>query len=123
MPIESRGKKDPALAARLKAGVLPQDEAVEYEYVVGRRPLKVGDETRQPGEPIPEAAEWTRLESWLRSGAVIQRPPTAVHVAKPRPAAPAKKAAPPRVTKATPGHDDGEPKRSVLRPPRKGVSA
>lgn len=74
MPIESRGQKDPALAARIKAGALPEEDVVDVEYVVGRRQLKVGEETRQPGDPIPEAAQWPRLESWLRSGAIAQRP-------------------------------------------------
>src|SRR5438270_14091975 len=104
MRIEARGKKDPTLAARLKAGVLPEDEVSEWEYVVGRRPLKVGEETRQPGDPIPEAASWPRLESWLRSGAVIQRPPTAVHVARARPAR--KTAAPRKATRPRQVHDD-----------------
>lgn len=73
MPIEARGKKDPVLAQAIKAGRLPAQAPV-YDYVVGRKSLRVGTEVRQPGDPIPEAASWPRLESWLRSGAVEQRP-------------------------------------------------
>ena len=73
MPIEARGKKDPALAAAIKAGRLPT-QTVAVDYVIGRKALRVGKELRQPGDPIPEAASWPRLESWLRSGAIEARP-------------------------------------------------
>lgn len=113
MPIESSGRRDPALAAAIKAGKPPV--VTQWEYVVGRRPLKVGEETRQPGDPIPEAESWPRLESWLRSGAVVQLPPSQRTVSEP-----ARKAAPARPRKATPPADDA-PRRPVLRP-RKGAS-
>lgn len=109
MPIESRGRKDPALAAAIKAGKPP--ETTQWEYVVGRRALKVGEETRQPGEAIPEAAEWPRLESWIRSGAIVQRTPTARTVSAPAKKAPARPA--PKAVE-----QDEAPRRSVLRPYR-----
>ena len=37
---------------------------------VARKRLKVGDEWREPGEEIPEAAGWRNLHSYLSSGAV-----------------------------------------------------
>jgi hypothetical protein len=73
MPIASAGKKDPALAAAIKAGRIP-DVSPAFDYVVGRKPLRVGSETRRPGDPVPEAATWPRLESWVRSGAIIAKP-------------------------------------------------
>lgn len=116
MPIEARGRRDPALAAALKAGQPPV--VTEWEYVVGRRPLKVGEETRQPGDPLPEAASWPRLESWLRSGAVVQRPPSARTVSAPVPT-PGARPAPRKAAPAEPAEE--EPKRPVLRP-RKGAN-
>ena len=41
------------------------------ETYVARKRLKVGDEWREPGEPIPEAATWRNLHSYLSSGAVM----------------------------------------------------
>ena len=37
---------------------------------VARRRLKIGDEWREPGEEVPEAATWRNLHSYLSSGAV-----------------------------------------------------
>ena len=33
---------------------------------IAKRPLKIGDSVRQIGEPVPEAEEWNRVESWIR---------------------------------------------------------
>lgn len=38
-------------------------------YVVGFRPLKVGHETLQPGDPI-DVSGFPRLESWLNTGRI-----------------------------------------------------
>jgi hypothetical protein len=47
-------------------------------YIVGNRgPLKVGDRDRQPGEPIPEAAEWPNLYTYVSGGYVIEVPDAA----------------------------------------------
>jgi len=35
---------------------------------VAKRPIKIGEEIRQIGDPIPEADEWLRVESWVRNG-------------------------------------------------------
>lgn len=35
---------------------------------VARRPLKIGSKKFKPGDPVPEAASWTRVEAWVRSG-------------------------------------------------------
>lgn len=44
-------------------------------YIVGQRgPLKVGDDMRQPGEAVPEAAEWPHLHTWVSGGYVVQLP-------------------------------------------------
>lgn len=74
MPIAARGRKDPALAAALR-GEAPLAPAVDY--FVGRKPLKVGEETRQPGDPVPEAASWPRLESWINTGRIVTQPKSA----------------------------------------------
>lgn len=122
MPIASAGKKDPALAARIRSGKTAADEAV-YDYVVGRKPLRVGNEIRQPGDLIPEAATWPRLEGWIRSGAVEQRPKGSVVVAEPEaepePASAPPPKSPPRRPVAAPPEDEAPP-RPVLRP-RKGT--
>lgn len=35
---------------------------------VARRPLKIGAKKFKPGDLVPEAASWTRVEAWVRSG-------------------------------------------------------
>jgi hypothetical protein len=35
---------------------------------VARKPVKIGDRKYMPGEVVPGAASWTRVESWVRSG-------------------------------------------------------
>lgn len=35
---------------------------------VARRALKVGSRRYKPGDVVPEAASWTRVEAWVRSG-------------------------------------------------------
>jgi hypothetical protein len=30
--------------------------------------MKVNGTTRMPGDPVPEAEEWLRVESWVRAG-------------------------------------------------------
>lgn len=37
-------------------------------YVVGRKPLRVGSKFLQPGEVVPDAHKWPRVESWVRTG-------------------------------------------------------
>lgn len=34
--------------------------------------MKVGDETRYPGDLVPEAASWRHLDPWLNTGALIR---------------------------------------------------
>ena len=33
-----------------------------------RKPLKIGAKKFKPGDKVPEANSWTRVESWVRSG-------------------------------------------------------
>lgn len=35
---------------------------------VARRQLKIGAKRFKPGDAVPEAASWTRVEAWVRSG-------------------------------------------------------
>jgi len=35
---------------------------------IARRPMKIGQKRFRPGDEVPEAASWTRVESWIRSG-------------------------------------------------------
>lgn len=76
MPIEAVGRKDPALAAALKGERSAPERKVGY--YVGKRPLKLGKETLQPGDEIPEAARFPRLESWIRSGAIVEGEPNSI---------------------------------------------
>lgn len=43
-------------------------------YVVGRGKLRVGEEDRYPGQPVPEAADWPNLRTYLRNGTVVLAP-------------------------------------------------
>lgn len=61
-----------ALQARLAALASPPQLALsERVYVVGRRPMKIpGGITLQPGETVPGASGWPRLEGYVRTGAL-----------------------------------------------------
>lgn len=39
---------------------------------IARRPLKIGAKRFKPGDPVPEAEGWTRVESWVRAGYIEQ---------------------------------------------------
>jgi|LauGreDrversion4_2_1035121.scaffolds.fasta_scaffold1435676_2 hypothetical protein len=41
---------------------------------VARKRLKIGDRVILPGETVPEAAEWPRVESWVHSGHIEDVP-------------------------------------------------
>ena len=40
----------------------------QIESYLARKPITVGDEVRQPGEPVPEAEGWRRPQAWVASG-------------------------------------------------------
>lgn len=57
------------------------------------RQLTVGDVVKQPGDDIPEAMEWTNVQSWLRNGFIEEVPDPEPPKPKAAPRrAPAKKA-------------------------------
>ena len=62
------GRRDPALLRATK----PQ-EAEGTVYVCGRKPIKHGDQVFQPGELVPGAESWLRIESRVRTGVLIRR--------------------------------------------------
>jgi len=39
-------------------------------YIAGKR-LKIGGEFREPGDPVPEAAEWKNLKTKISAGLII----------------------------------------------------
>jgi hypothetical protein len=43
------------------------------QYEVGRRPLLHDGLLLQPGDPVPGAENWPRVESWERSGRIVKR--------------------------------------------------
>jgi len=45
--------------------------AVTKTYVAGKR-LKVGGGWREPGQPVPEAANWPTLNALLSSGGIVE---------------------------------------------------
>lgn len=50
-------------------------------YIVGARPLKHEGEWLQPGDIVPGAEKWNRLESWIRWRRIVEVPDE-----KPKPA-------------------------------------
>jgi hypothetical protein len=58
----------PSPVAVRQAAPKPAREPV---YLVGRKPIKHGKKTYQPGEYFPLARRLPRLESWLRTGALV----------------------------------------------------
>lgn len=53
------------------------DIAHLVHYVVDRHPLRVGEQVLQPGEWVPNAHTFTRIESWIRAGRLrmVEGPP------------------------------------------------
>jgi hypothetical protein len=49
----------------------PKGEDSGSRYVVGRKPLKSGTTMLMPGMPVPGAENWLRVESWVRSGHLV----------------------------------------------------
>jgi len=35
---------------------------------VARKPMQIGSRKIKPGETVPEAGSWPRVESWVRAG-------------------------------------------------------
>lgn len=67
MPARTTPVRRPAPPSPL----VPGGAAHPLEKVyVARRILKVGKDRIMPGQVIPGAEKWTRLESWVRAGAV-----------------------------------------------------
>lgn len=44
------------------------------KYVVGSLPLRYGDAILQPGDEVPDAHLWPRVESWIRTRRIIPVP-------------------------------------------------
>jgi hypothetical protein len=40
---------------------------------VARKPFTVNGRRVRPGDPVPEADEWIRYESWVRAGLIVER--------------------------------------------------
>lgn len=51
---------------------LPVGQTMEIFYVVGRRPLRHQGKVLQPGEEVPGAAEWPRIEAWVSARSVVR---------------------------------------------------
>lgn len=61
-PRKQSKAKEPVSSPRVEEAPAPP------VYLVGRKPLKVGSEMLQPGEVVPDAHTWPRVEAWVRSG-------------------------------------------------------
>lgn len=57
---------------RKKAAPREEPGATGGVKFVARRPMKIGAKKFRPGDEVPEAASWTRVESWIRSGYLDQ---------------------------------------------------
>jgi hypothetical protein len=42
-------------------------KAAGVRYRCGAKPLRVGEKVYKPGQLIPDAASWTRVEAWERA--------------------------------------------------------
>lgn len=46
-----------------------------HPYVVGPRPMKgPGGVMMQPGDPVPGAEKWPRVEAWVRARRIVPAP-------------------------------------------------
>ena len=72
MTIAASGRKDPELAARMAS---PEPKKSDVGYYVGASGLKFGNQRLAPGDEIPEARFFPRLEAWIRTGKIVEGPP------------------------------------------------
>lgn len=63
-----RAKKASTASPQPEAAVREEPGATGGLKYVARRPLKIGSKKFKPGDEVPEAASWTRVEAWVRSG-------------------------------------------------------
>lgn len=51
----------------------PEESEPVYKasYVCGDRPLRTEHGMLEPGEPVPHAEDWPRVEAWVRSGRIV----------------------------------------------------
>jgi hypothetical protein len=45
-----------------------------FTSYTARYRLDIGEEMREPGEPVPEAIIWFRMESYLHTGRIVEAP-------------------------------------------------
>lgn len=64
-------------------------------YVGARGALKVGDTMREPGDAVPEAAEWPNLAIYVHGGYLVGVPEGGAPVVVTQPVAPVAPATPP----------------------------
>ncbi|CAB4194561.1 hypothetical protein UFOVP1264_16 [uncultured Caudovirales phage] len=60
-PVKKTAKKAPA-----KKAVAPKPESDQKVYVA-MKPLIVDQKHYEPGDVVPEANSWLRIESWIRA--------------------------------------------------------
>lgn len=61
-----------AVGRRLQGGIpTAREQNAARVFVVGFRPLRVGEDILQPGEVVPGAGEWTNVESWIRARSIV----------------------------------------------------
>ena len=68
----TRGRRSPDLLARPEPPVAAPGPSVEIYYVVGKKPLRFRGTVLQPGEEVPGAGEWTRIEAWVNARQVVR---------------------------------------------------
>ena len=59
-------------AAREALEAAPPVSSAPKRYIVARRPIKDGVRTYKPGDVFPKAHELPRLDTWLRTGMLIE---------------------------------------------------
>ena len=72
------GRRSPGMLVPVKRQETSPDAVCQeigpyYTYKVGRRAIKMGEYMLQPGEPVLGAELWPRIESWVRTGALVPR--------------------------------------------------
>lgn len=66
--VRPRAAKKPSRKSQTPASPRVEPGATGGVQYVARRPLKIGAKKFKPGDLVPEAASWTRVEAWVRSG-------------------------------------------------------
>ena len=71
LPFEDAPAAKPKRAPAKKAAAKPVEPAGKV-YLCGAKPLRMGAMILEPGDPVPGAAGWPRVDAWVRARRLVE---------------------------------------------------